>query len=363
MERVSDDGNKSFRTTGKTFHCLNLGSYNYLGFADDWMSTCSKSVFGALENHPVSYVSSSSDYGVTTIHKKLEETIAEFLGVESAVAFNMGFGTNSNVIPCLVGKGCLVISDELNHTSIVSGCRISGAHIRVFKHCDLQQLESILIEAIRLGMPRTYLPWKKIVVLVEGVYSMEGGTPNLPEVVKLCKKYKCYLYVDEAHSIGALGSTGRGVCEHYGVNTKDIDILMGTFTKSFGGMGGYVAGSTALINHIKSSCPAIVYHNSMSPIVCQQVLTAFEVYFFIFFIIYNKIKIIMGKDGTDIGKKKIQKLRENANYFRDGLVKIGVHLYGEHDCPIIPMLIYHPGKIAAFSRELLKRGVGVNFIN
>ena len=134
----------------------------------------------------------------------------------------MGYGTNFTTIPCLTGPGTLIVSDSLNHTSIVNGSRASPAHVRVFKHNNPNHLEEILREAIINGQPRHYRPWKKIVVMVEGIYSMEGAICNLPEVVRICKKYKAFLYVDEAHSIGALGATGRGVCEYMGVDPNDI---------------------------------------------------------------------------------------------------------------------------------------------
>jgi len=151
--------------------------------------------------------------------------------------------------------------------------------------------------------------------------------------------------VDEAHSIGALGATGRGICEYSGVDPADIDILMGTFTKSFSGMGGYIASSEAIINHIRANSAGLLYHNSMSPVVCQQVLTAF--------------KVIMGEDNTNIGATKLKTLQDNSNYFRSEMKRIGLHVYGEEDSPIIPILIYFPTKVAAFSRECLKRGLAV----
>jgi serine palmitoyltransferase len=122
-----------------------------------------------------------------------------------------------------------------------------------------------------MGQPRTRRPWNKILVCVEGIYSMEGEICKLKEVTEVCKKYGVYIYLDEAHSIGALGPPGRGVTEHCGVATKDIDVMMGTFTKSFGGMGGYIAGDKATIDHLRVACAGALYHNAMSPIVVQQV--------------------------------------------------------------------------------------------
>ena len=225
--------------------CLNLGSYNYLGFADDWNSTCKDFVFEAFDDYSVGTCSTRLDCGTNLLHKQLEEVVADFVQKEAAFVFNMGYGTNSTVIPALMGAGSLIISDSLNHASIVNGARASGAVIRVFKHNNAKNLEKILREAIVDGQPRTRRPWSKILVMVEGVYSMEGEICDLKKIIGVAKKYKCYTYVDEAHSIGAVGKTGRGVCQHCGVDPADIDILMGTFTKSFGGMGGYIASSVS----------------------------------------------------------------------------------------------------------------------
>jgi serine palmitoyltransferase len=304
LERVSGDGNKTMDLLGtlddldndeqrekytKTSHfvevsekrvarkCLNLGSYNYLGFGDDWHVTCKKDVVGSLDDFAVSTSSSRSEFGTTKLHVDVEELVARFLGKEDALALNMGFNTNCTTIPALVGRGDLLISDELNHTSIVNGARASGAAIRIFRHNDTEHLDQILREAIIMGRPRTRRPWGKIMVVVEGIYSMEGEYCDLSNVVRVCKKYGAFVYLDEAHSIGAMGPTGRGCAEYCGVDTADIDIMMGTFTKSFGAMGGYIAGSKDVINFLKHRCAGSVYHNSLSPVVCQQVISSFKV--------------------------------------------------------------------------------------
>jgi len=182
-------------------------------------------------------------------------------------------------------------------------------------------------------------------VIVEGIYSMEGEYCSLRSIVKTCKKYGAYIYVDEAHSIGAMGPTGRGICEYTGVDPSDIDILMGTFTKSFGAMGGYIASSNAVITMLREKCAASAYHNAISPVVCQQIISSFSV--------------IMGRDGTNIGKQKISALRDNSNYFRMRLHDMDLHVMGHYDSPIMPVMLYNPTKIAAFSRECLKRGLAV----
>lgn len=258
LERVSDDGNKTMKLLGtlkdldtdeqrnkyannEAFvevsegrvarSCLNLGSYNYLGFADDWKLTCQKDVLGSLQDLPVSNSSCRSEFGTTKLHREVEDIVARFLGKDDALVLNMGFNTNSTTIPALMGRGDLLISDELNHTSIVNGARASGAAIRIFRHNDTRHLEEILREAIVMGRPRNRRTWNKIMVVVEGIYSMEGEYCDLSNVVQVCKRYGAYVYLDEAHSIGAMGSTGRGCSEYCGVDTADIDVMMGTFTK------------------------------------------------------------------------------------------------------------------------------------
>ena len=304
LERISFDGNKTMQVLGKlenivqeeeaemykngefyklvsdnrvTRNCLNLGSYNYLGFADDWSTTCEKDVIASLDDLPISMGSCRMETGTSKLHDKVESLVAEFIGKESAMVLNMGFNTNATTIPALMGHGDLIVSDELNHTSIVNGARTSGSAIRCFRHNDTKHLEEILKEAIVMGQPRTRRPWKKIMVIVEGIYSMEGEYCDLRNVVKVCKKYGVYVYLDEAHSIGAMGSTGRGCTEYTGVDPADVDIMMGTFTKSFGGMGGYIAGDKDVIDLLRKTCASSSYHNSLSPVVCQQIITSFEV--------------------------------------------------------------------------------------
>lgn len=173
----------------------------------------------------------------------------------------------------------------------------------------------------------------------------EGEILDLPGIVALKKKYKCYLYVDEAHSIGALGATGRGICEHHGVNVADIDILMGTFTKSFASVGGYVAGSRELVSFLKRSSWGSLYATSMAPACAQQIISS--------------LSIIMGEDRKHptLGQEKIRQLRENSNFFRIELEKRGFQVVGSPDSPIVPVMLYNPSKMPAFSRECLKRGL------
>ena len=160
---------------------------------------------------------------------------------------------------------------------------------------------------------------------------MEGSIVNLPKIIELKKKYKAYLYLDEAHSIGALGTHGRGVTDYWNCNPKDVDVLMGTFTKSFGSAGGYIAGTSKLINHIRNCSHANCYASSMSPPIAQQILSS--------------LRIIMGKEDSLDGQKRIKQLAWNSHYFREKLVKMGFIVYGNNDSPVVPLMIYMPAKI------------------
>ncbi|RVX17924.1 Long chain base biosynthesis protein 2a [Vitis vinifera] len=447
VERFSNDNNKTLKRTTKISKCLNLGSYNYLGFAasDEF---CTPRVIESLKRFSPGTCSTRVDGGTTTLHKEVEECVANFVGKPAAIVFGMGYVTNSAILPVLIGKGGLIISDSLNHNSIVNGARGSGATVRVFQHNIPSHLEKVLREQIAEGQPRTHRPWKKIIVVVEGIYSMEGELCKLPEIVAICKKYKvcsstqknlqssgacyryasmtykAYVYLDEAHSIGAVGKTGRGVCELLGVDTADVDIMMGTFTKSFGSCGGYIAGSkrymvsslephhphpnllppkpgfrgllrisvsipdecalnslfnevlnlnqvalvwegdwlrfyratlpkynnqgdglNELIQYLKYTCPAHLYATSISPPAAQQIISS--------------IKVILGEDGSSRGAQKLARIRENSNFFRSELQKMGFEVLGDNDSPVMPIMLYNPAKIPAFSRECLKQNVAV----
>lgn len=344
-ERVSHDYNWTFEYTGRTLKdVINLGSYNYLGFAEN-TGPCAAAAAQVSRKYGVGVASTRQEIGNLDIHEDMENLVARFLGVESAMVFGMGFATNSMNIPALTGKGCLILSDELNHASLVLGARLSGSTIRVFKHNNMQSLEKLLREAIVHGQPRIHRPWKKILILVEGIYSMEGSIVRLPEVVALKKRYRAYLYLDEAHSIGALGPRGRGVVDYFGLDPRDVDVMMGTFTKSFGAAGGYIAGNKELIDFLRRHSHSAVYATSISPPVVEQIITS--------------MKCIMGEDGTTIGSERLRRLAGNTVYFRRRLQEMGFIIYGNEDSPVVPMMLYMPGKIGAFGREMLSRNVGV----
>ncbi|KAG7560139.1 Aminotransferase class I/classII [Arabidopsis thaliana x Arabidopsis arenosa] len=227
----------------------------------------------------------------------------------AAVVFGMGYLTNSAIIPVLIGKSF----ERTNRRGTTK---------------DTQTVEE-----------------NHRYVVVEGIYSMEGEICHLPEIVSICKKYKAYVYLDEAHSIGAIGKTGRGVCELLGVDTSDVDIMMGTFTKSFGSCGGYIAGSKDLIQYLKYHCPAHLYATSISTPAAQQVISV--------------IKVILGEDASNRGAQKLVRIRENSNFFRAELQKMGFDVLGDNDSPVMPIMLYNPAKIAAFSRACLQDNLAI----
>ena len=344
LDRKSDDFNLSFKLTGTTTETLNMSSYNYLGFAQS-EGECADAAEQSIKKYGISFCSPRGDIGTSDLHVHVEQQIAEFVGKEAATIHSMGFVTNATVFPALVGKGCLMISDQLNHSSIRFGARLSGAVIDMFKHNDMADLERLLRERISQGQPRTHRPWRKILVAVEGLYSMEGTMVNLPGLVALKKKYKFALYVDEAHSIGALGPRGRGVCDYFGISPNEVDVLMGTFTKSFGANGGYVAGPKALVDKIRVTNAGTIYGETPTPAVLTQ--------------ISKSLQIINGEIVPGQGEERLQRLAFNSRYLRLGLKRLGFIVYGHDDSPIIPLLVYHPAKISAFSHEMLKRKIAV----
>ncbi|XP_050297073.1 serine palmitoyltransferase 2 [Anthonomus grandis grandis] len=342
-DRVTNDCGWTFEFTGSQTKCLNLASYNYLGFAES-SGPCAEASIDCLYKYGISSGSTRRKYGTVRPHEELESLMAEFLGVDDAITCGMGYATNALNMPSIIEPGCLVVSDEKNHASLIWGIKVNGATCKVFKHNDMVHLEEVLREAIYYGQPGdTYKPWKKIVIVVEGVYSMEGSIVKLPEVIALKKKYKAYLYLDEAHSIGAMGKHGRGVMDYFQCDPKDIDILMGTYTKSFGSAGGYIAGSKELITYLREHSLVSGQAWAMSPPLAAQIIAV--------------LKILMEKDGTKEGQRRIEALARNTRYFRTRLNQIGVIIHGNEDSPVVPILVYLYSKIAGMVRTLIKEKI------
>lgn len=329
---------------GTSSECLNLSSYNYLGFAQSH-GVCTDYALKCVDDYGTSACSPRNYCGTTDLHRRCERVIAEFVGQDDAIIVSQGYGTNASLFPSLVDSGCLIISDELNHASIRFGIRLSGASVKVFKHNNIKDLEKILRSAISQGQPRTHRAWKKIIIAVEGLYSMEGNMCNLPEIIKLKQKYKCYLFVDEAHSIGALGPNGKGICDYFSVDPKNVDILMGTLTKSFGATGGYISGSKELIERLRIDYMTNTYSESVPPPVLGQIISS--------------LKVINGTLNPGEGKERLQRIAFNSRYLRLGLKRLGFIVYGADDSPVIPVLLFLPAKMPAMSRMLYELKIAV----
>lgn len=344
IDRATDDHNRHFYLTGTTTDTLNLSSYNYLGFAQS-EGPCAEIAEESVRKYGIVTPSTRAEAGTQDLHIDVEDLVARFVGKEASMVFSMGFGTNANIFSALVSKGDLLISDELNHASIRFGARLSGASIAMFKHNDMKDLELKLREAISQGQPRTHRPWKKILVVVEGLYSMEGSMCNLPGLVALKHRYKFHLFVDEAHSIGAIGPKGRGVCDYFSIGTREVDVLMGTLTKSFGANGGYIAADKVMIDKLRATNAGVFYGEAPAPAVLSQISSA--------------LRIINGELVPGQGEERLQRLAFNSRYLRLGLKRLGFIVYGHDDSPIIPVLLFNPAKMPAFSHEMLRRKISV----
>ncbi|KAG1861139.1 pyridoxal phosphate-dependent transferase [Suillus subalutaceus] len=381
LDRCSTDNNYTqIRTGGKT-RALNISSYNYLGFSQG-RGGCSDAVKESIRRYGVSTCGTRLESGSSELHVSAEALVARFVGMEDALITSMGFATNSTFIPALVGKGSLIISDELNHASIRIGARQSGAHVRVFKHNDMSSLESLLREAISQGQPKTHRAWKKVLVIVEGLYSMEGTVVNLPKIVELKQIYKFYLYIDEAHSIGALGPHGRGVTDYFNIPPSSIDVLMGTFTKSFGAAGGYIAGPKTLVDCLRLRGHSGPYAEATSPPVLAQIVVSMASIMGVGLapqptnskLSLRPVSSIVTPerhslptwmnlppalaDGSE-ARMRIRRLAFNSRYLHAGLKKLGFIIYGHSFSPIVPLLIFNPGKLPVFVRMMRARPIPI----
>jgi 8-amino-7-oxononanoate synthase len=240
---------------------VSFANYDYLGLGEDrrvrQAAADAALVFG------VGAEASRLVGGSRSVHDLLEREIAEFLGVEDAVTLVSGWMTNASLLGYLLTRSDLIIVDELAHNSIVVGADVSHAKVLSFDHGNLDDLEAVLAE----HRPRA----KRALIVVEGLYSMDGDMPDLPRVVALKRKYEAWLMVDEAHSIGVLGASGRGICEHFGIDPREIDFIIGTLSKTFAASGGFIAGRRTVIEWLRFTLPASMFSVGLSPVICAAV--------------------------------------------------------------------------------------------
>ena len=250
-----NEGTNSNGVNAESREYITFSRYNYLGMSGD--PAVSQAAKDAIDRYGTSVSASRLVSGERPLHRELEKEIADFIGTEDCLVFVSGHATNVTTIGHLFGKPDLIVHDALIHNSILQGCQLSQATHLSFPHNNWQALDLIL------GESRPH--FRRALVVIEGVYSMDGDIPELPEFIKIKKRHGAFLMVDEAHSIGVLGKRGGGIGEHFGINPADVELWMGTLSKSFASCGGYIAGSGALIEYLKYTAPGFVYSVGMPP--------------------------------------------------------------------------------------------------
>ena len=245
---------------------INYGSYNYLGLSGDPAVTAAAKA--AIDRYGTSVSASRIVSGERPIHREFERALADVYGVDDAITFVSGHATNVTTIGYLFGPRDLILHDVLIHNCTLQGIQLSGARRLAFPHNDWEALDAILKEQRR--------QFERVLVVVEGIYSMDGDFPDLPRFVDVKRKHRVFLMVDEAHSFGVMGRNGLGIREHFGLAGADVDIWMGTLSKALAGCGGYIAGETALVEHLKFMAPGFLYSVGMSPPVAAASLAALQ---------------------------------------------------------------------------------------
>lgn len=307
-----------------------LGSNNYLGLTHD------PRVLDAAETAARQYGSGCTGSrflnGTLDLHEKLEIELADYFGTESALVFSTGYQTNLGIISTLIGRDDVVVIDKLDHASIVDGALLSQGHVYRFSHNDVSHLDKVLERAERQH------PGSGKLVVVDGVFSMEGDIADLPAIVTVVRRHGARLLVDEAHSAGVMGPTGAGVHEHFGV-TKDCDILMGTFSKSFASIGGVAAGTEAVIHYIKHHARSLIFSASMPPYAVATVREA--------------LRIMRAEP------ERRARLWKNQERLKDGLASLGFDL-GTTVTPIVPVIVGSMERTFIFWKTLFEMGVFTN---
>ncbi len=324
--RVKERVDGSLVTIGGR-QCITYTSFDYLGMSTD--PRVMAAAKEAIDRFGTSASASRLVGGDGTILQELDEEIASFVGTEAAVVFPSGFATNASLLGHLFGGEDLILYDELAHNSIVQGALLSEAGKRPFPHNDFAFLDKLLTD-IR-GK------YRRVVVAVEGVYSMDGDYPDLPRFIEVKKRHQALLYVDEAHSIGTMGDHGRGICEHYGVDPADGDFWMGTISKALGSGGGYIAGRATLIQYLKYTTPAIVFATACSPPNAAATLASIR---------------LLKEEPERVGR-----LRDRAALFARLATEAGLNIGNSRNTPVVPVILGDSMKCVRVSHELLRQGI------
>ena len=306
---------------------INLASNNYLGLTTH--KALRKAAVEAAKKYGAGAGAVRTIAGTMQLHMQLEEQIAKFKNVEACVVFQSGFTANAGTVAAVLGKEDLIVSDELNHASIIDGARLSRATIQVFKHKDVKDCERILQE-------HASFPGKKLII-TDGVFSMDGDIAPLPELCTLAEKYDCIMMVDDAHSSGVLGRNGRGTIDHFDCHGR-VHIQVGTLSKAIGVMGGYVCGSRELIDFLYLRARPFLFSTSHPPAVTAACIAAFSLL------------------DSPAGEKLVKKLWKNTKTFKRELKKRGFQ-FKASETPIVPIHVGDAAKAFEFSNKLFEAGV------
>lgn len=306
---------------------LMFGSNCYTGLVND--PRVKEAAIQATRKYGTGCAGSPFLNGTLDIHKELEAKIAEYVGKEDAMIYSTGFEVNLGVVSTLTGREDYILFDEQDHASIIEGRRLSFSTALKYKHNDMESLEQQLKKCD---------PSKVKLIVTDSVFSMEGDVANLPEIVRLAKKYDASIMVDEAHGIGVFGKGGRGVCDHYGV-AKDIDLIMGTFSKSFASLGGFIATDKEITNFLRHHSRSYIFTASITPASTAAAMAALE---------------IMKNE-----PEHQERLWDVTNFALDGFRQMGAEI-GNTSTPIIPLYIRDNNKTFAVTRDLLEEGIFVN---
>ena len=323
------DGRISSRTeiAGRTL--INFSGYDYLGLnSHPEVMAAAKA---AIDQYGISSSASRLVAGERPVHRALERAIADHYRVDEAIVFVSGYATNVSTIGQLVGAKDLVISDAAIHNSAVVGSVLSGAARRSFQHGDLDNLDQILTA--------TRGKFERVLIVVEGLYSMDGDFPDLRQLVEIKKRHHAWLMVDEAHALGVLGKNGFGLFEHFGVDPREVDIWMGTLSKTLAGCGGYIAGSEALIDYLRCMAGAFVYSVGMPPPIAASVHRALE---------------LLHRE-----PERVTKLQENGAYFLDCAKANGLDTGFGRGTAVTPILVGDSVAAVLLSQKLYHRGINV----
>ncbi|PSL40559.1 glycine C-acetyltransferase [Planomicrobium soli] len=305
---------------------INLSSNNYLGLATN--EDLKKVAKAAIDKYGVGAGAVRSINGTLDLHVQLEEKLAEFKGTEAAISYQSGFNCNMAAISAVMDKNDAILSDQLNHASIIDGCRLSKAKIIAFKHSDMEDLRAKAKEATESGL------YNKVMVITDGVFSMDGDIAKLPEIVEIAKEFDLITYVDDAHGSGVTGK-GKGTVKHFGLE-KEIDMQMGTLSKAVGVVGGYVAGKKNLIDWLRVRSRPFLFSTAVTPGDVAAIISALQ----------------MIIDSTELHDK----LWDNGDYLKKGLKELGFNI-GDSETPITPCIIGDEKLTQEFSKRLFEEGV------